>query len=281
MLVSDEKISSGDEFSEFETLQSPEYIIEFKKVLELPKIGTDPIAVEMGYCVFDTHEGLVYRFVGIDHIPYAVTRQDWKQKNVIVQYVERGRENLSHAGGAFFHIRWEEILLHEHRMILHACCVKTQMGGILFSGVSGVGKSTQGDLWCRYEKAELINGDRPILNKKDNVWNAYGSPYAGSSKCHVNEHTEVKAIVMLVQAKTCSIRRLAGAEAFRRVIAQSTAESWNSKSMEKICDLTEELVSDIPVYELSCTPDRNAVDLLKKTLVKGVGMEWQSEKKVR
>ena len=65
------------------------------------------------------------------------------------------------------------------------------------------------------------------------------------------------------------------------MIAQSTAESWNSKSIEKICDLTEELISDIPVYELSCTPDRNAVDLLKKTLLKGVGMEWQSEKKVR
>ena len=31
LLVSDEKISSGDEFSEFESLQSPEYIIEFKK----------------------------------------------------------------------------------------------------------------------------------------------------------------------------------------------------------------------------------------------------------
>lgn len=278
LLESDEMISSSNEFTEFESFQTPEYIVKFRKVSELPEIGTDPIAEETGFCVFSTNEDLLYRFVGIDHVPYAITSLDWNAKNVLVQYLEKGRENLSHAGGAFFHIRWEEVLLHERRMLLHACCVKTQLGGILFSGVSGVGKSTQGDLWCRYEGAELINGDRPVLYKKGSTWNAYGSPYAGSSKCHVNEYTEVRAIIMLAQAETCSIRRLAGAEAFRRVFAQTTAESWNSKSIEKVCNLTEQLISDIPVYELSCTPDRDAVNLLKKTLLKGVGMDWQSEK---
>ena len=141
------------------------------------------------------------------------------------------------------------------------------LGGILFSGASGIGKSTQGELWCNYENAKLINGDRPVLYKNKSTWIAYGSPYAGSSKCHLNEYTEIRAIVMLAQAERCAIRLLAPVEAFTNVFAQTTVGAWNPENVRIACALTEQLISDIPVYELECTPDRNAVDLLKETLV--------------
>lgn len=268
LLSSDEKITCDKEFSEFKSEQKEDYVIQFRKIDEMQKLGIEPVAEEMGFRVFCIDNRYFHQFFDIYDMAYAKKISDWKAKKITVDYLKKGIKNISHTGGAFFHIGWEEILLREQRMILHACCVETSLGGILFSGKSGIGKSTQGDLWCRYENAILINGDRPILYKKDNHWIAYGSPYAGSSKCHVNKYVKVKAIVMLAQAKECSIRRIDLSEAFRKVFAQVTVGIWDPENITIACDLAEQLVSDIPVYELACTPDINAVNLLKETLLR-------------
>ncbi|WP_370839368.1 hypothetical protein [Intestinibacter bartlettii] len=45
----------------------------------------------------------------------------------------------------------------------YTCTAHSLIGkdkGILFSAPSGTGKSTQADLWEKYENAEIINGDR-------------------------------------------------------------------------------------------------------------------------
>ena len=154
----------------------------------------------------------------------------------------------------------------ENCMILHACGIDTSYGGILFSGKSGIGKSTQGDLWCKYENALPVNGDRPIIKKEGTVWYAYGSPYAGSSGYHRNIRTPIRAIVMLRQAGRCSIRRLSSGEAFRCIYAGLTLSPWNPDCVRNSCDLAMALISENPVYEMGCTPDRKAVELLKQTL---------------
>lgn len=268
-LESDEKISGDPEFTPFETVEDPDYIVRFRKVKELPPVYGKFIASCMGVEVYREDPYSIYRFLDIDRTPYAVSRRKAGDKIITIEYLEIGAENICHSGGAFFHIGWEDILLRNGRLIFHACCVASRLGGILFSGRSGIGKSTQGKLWCSCEGARIINEDRPILYKVGGCWSAYGSPYAGSSKWHVNERTEIGTIVMLEQAENSSIRRLDKAEAFRRIYAQTTLENWNAKSVGHVCDLVEELVSEVPVYELACTPDRKAVDILKNMLTKG------------
>ncbi|MEF2806411.1 MAG: hypothetical protein U0N27_07235 [Massilistercora timonensis] len=268
-LESDEKISSDSEFTPFETVEDPDYIVRFRKVKELPPVYGEFTVSRMGVEVYTDAPYSIYRFLDIAQRSYAVSRREVGDKIITVEYLENGAENICHSGGAFFHIGWEDILLTNRRLIFHACCVASRLGGILFSGRSGIGKSTQGKLWCNCEGARIINEDRPILYKEGGCWSAYGSPYAGSSKWHVNERTEIRTIVMLEQAGSCSIRRLDKAEAFRRIYAQTTLENWNAKSVGHVCDLVEELVSEVPVYELACTPDRKAVDILKNMLTKG------------
>lgn len=198
---------------------------------------------------------------------YAVGRYDWDRKHIDIAYLADGEGHLNQSDNCFFHIAWETIMQLEKRMILHACAVDTAFGGILFSGKSGIGKSTQGTLWCEYEGARLVNGDRPLIRKENDVWYAYGAPYAGSSKCHRNIKSPVRAVVLLKQDSQCSIRRLRGMEAFRGVYEGMTISSWNLRCVENCCDLALALVTEIPVYEMACTPDRQAVALLKKTLL--------------
>ena len=51
--------------------------------------------------------------------------------------------------------------------------------GILFSGPSGIGKSTQAALWQRYAGAEIVNGDRALV--RPDTGTVSGVFYAGTS----------------------------------------------------------------------------------------------------
>ena len=57
---------------------------------------------------------------------------------------------------------------------------------------------------------------------------------------------------MLRQAKECSLRRLDMGEAFRAVWSGMTVHNWDEKFVEKVCDLTMDLIADIPVYATVC-----------------------------
>ncbi|MBR4888078.1 MAG: hypothetical protein IKU17_02930 [Clostridia bacterium] len=200
--------------------------------------------------------------------PYAVAVYDFPNKRITVDYLESGARCVSEISNSFAHIAWEALLMHENRMMLHSACVETPLGGLLFTGVSGAGKSTQAALWCEHGGGRLINGDRTILHKEENGWVGYGSPYAGSSKCYVNEGIGVRAIVAVKKADKNEVRRLSLKEAFRTVYSGLTVNTWDREFVSKACDFALELVSEVPVYELACTPDRGAVEALQAVLGK-------------
>lgn len=200
---------------------------------------------------------------------YAVSSRDDALRRVVVRYLPQKQSFVSQLGNGMFHIGWERILIGEDRVVLHAACIETEYGGILFSGPSGIGKSTQAELWRKHADASLLNGDRTILYRGPENWMGCGSPYAGSSRCYRDAQVPVRAIVMLSQAESCSIRRMAPREAFVRLYAGTTVNDWDSEFVNRISDMLMSLISEIPVYALACTPDENAVRILKKELAGG------------
>ena len=120
----------------------------------------------------------------------------------------------------------------------------------------------------RYAGAKLINGDRTVLSRETSSWTAHGSPYAGSSRCFVNESHRIRAIVMLDQGPACQIRRMSAAQAFQRLYAVTTVNSWNPVYVDCVCGLLTELAMTVPVYHLTCTPDAAAVETLAAELRK-------------
>lgn len=195
---------------------------------------------------------------------------DLENNQVYVECLSSYGQHISEVQGCFYLLGLEKALLKYNRLCIHASCVDTELGGILFSGVSGIGKSTQAELWCRCRNARQINGDRPILAQSEEGWRAWGAPYAGSSRCYVNDCCNVSAIVMLRQEKQCSLRRLDSSEAFREVWKGLTIHSWDKSFVEKALDLTMDLIASVPVYAFGCTPDEAAVDYLERELQK----EW-------
>lgn len=167
---------------------------------------------------------------------------------------------------------WLSLLAMERRLIgrgaitLHCAYMRYKDEAILFSAPSGTGKTTQATLWEQYRGSRVINGDKSLLQQIDGRWTARGWPVCGSSGiCH-NEDTPIRAIVMLSQGKTDTIRRLSPFQAFTQIYSQITINSWNREAQQRSMDLIEALVAQVPVYHLSCTISENAVKCLESAL---------------
>lgn len=250
---------------------SRRFDVTFREVERLPVFPTPPVFTNYAFSVFPEGDGFLRRYH--DHKegdrPYAVGRLEEDRETV--EYLAQDRLFFSESQNCFSHIALEEILLHFDRLILHAALVETQWGGLLFSGPPGIGKSTQAALWEREEGAVQLNGDRPILSRDPGGWTAWGSPYAGSSRCFVNRGAPVRAVVMLEQGPVCRLTRLPLAAAFQRLYAQTTVNTWNPAYVSRVCALLTQLAEEIPIYHLVCTPDRRAVACLRDRLRQGGG----------
>lgn len=162
----------------------------------------------------------------------------------------------------------EQVLLEYNAFQLHSSVIEWNEKGILFSAPSGVGKSTQANLWKQYENATIVNGDKAIIRKKDKKFFAYGSPYAGTSSIYTNISVPICGIVILAQAKENRIEKLSNIDALKKIYSESTVCVWNQRFVEQFIDLLGELIYNIPIYYFSCRPDKEAVNLLKETLLK-------------
>ncbi len=272
-LESDRVLEVSEEFAPFlkETSQ-PRYRAVFHRVERLPSIPQEVIKEDSCHRVHpDGRGGFQRSFFDPprDYEAYSLVTYDYDGGLIDVPYLEKGGKCVSELSGSFYHLGLEGLMIRENRLCFHAACVDTAHGGLLFAGPSGIGKSTQAKLWCDLRGGRLINGDRPILSIDHGVPLAWGSPYAGSSRCYRNESCPVRAIVLLQQAGTCAIRRLKTAEAVRRVYAGLNVHTWDRFFVTKALDLTMELIARVPVYELSCTPDEAAVTILENALKEG------------
>lgn len=158
----------------------------------------------------------------------------------------------------------ELILLRHNRICMHGALVRYQGEGMIFTGPSGIGKSTQSNLWEKYEHAEILNGDRVII-QEDEQMIGHGSPYAGSSGIYRKEQAPIKAIIMLKQAKENHIERLTGIQAFKTLFPRFLVFSVDEYT-ETLYNMIQRIVEEVPIYLLSCRPDQEAVELVKETV---------------
>lgn len=150
-------------------------------------------------------------------------------------------------------------------LVLHSAYIVTSAGkAILFSGPSGVGKSTQAALWERCAGARVVNGDRALVDVGKKTAN--GIFYSGTSGISENVTAPVRAIVLLGQGSENRVFVPSPQAAFAGVLSQCAYYDWDARSAEKMTACVARLVSDVPVLRMDCLPDATAVDALRGKL---------------
>ena len=160
----------------------------------------------------------------------------------------------------------ERHMIKRDSLILHCAYTVYKGKAILFSAPSGIGKSTQAELWKRYRGSRIVNGDRALLRKIDGVWSACGWPVCGSSDICEAEDTPLYTIVMLRQGETNHIERLSPIQAFTQLYAQTTINQWNPAFVQRAMELIEDLIGQVPVYQLTCNMTEDAVKCLEQAI---------------
>lgn len=146
-------------------------------------------------------------------------------------------------------------------LFMHASTVSLNGSGIIFAGCSGVGKTTQAQLWEKYTGAQIINGDKAFVRYKDGGFYAYGCPWKGSSEYCLNMSTALKGIVVLRQATENKISRLDTAKAVEYFMPHVFLPHWDTGCLQYALDTFDMLTRQVPVWLLECRPDEAAVKL--------------------
>lgn len=160
----------------------------------------------------------------------------------------------------------EHLIVEAGGVILHCSYIDLNGEAILFTAPSETGKSTQAELWKQLRGARIVNGDRAAMGFSAGSAVAMGIPYAGSSVYCENRTLPLKAIVYLSQAPETTIRRLTGFAAFRRIWEGCSVNSWDAEDMSRASATVSEIMKQVPVFQLDCTPDESAVIALERAM---------------
>lgn len=159
-----------------------------------------------------------------------------------------------------------QLLLEQGTLILHASGVIQEERGILFSGPSGIGKSTQAQLWQQHRNGIVINGDRCLIYKKDGVYYASSHLYCGSSGIAEGQHAPIGAIILLDQGINNKITHPSPITAFQKILHQCAYEPSDQLQLRQATDLVAKLVSGVTVLQYQCRKDESSVIELEKIL---------------
>ena len=150
-------------------------------------------------------------------------------------------------------------------LVLHSSYIVPRTGeGILFSGPSGIGKSTQAALWERFAGARTINGDRALVCPAART--VSGIFYAGTSGICRNVTAPLRAVVLLGQSPESRIVRARPQEAFARLLSQCAYYEWDAASAARMTELAAQLVTNVPVWRMDCRADESAVRALEEAM---------------
>lgn len=160
-------------------------------------------------------------------------------------------------------------LLSHGAFFLHAAVIEKDGVAFAFSAPSGTGKSTHVKLWReKYgDSVTVINGDKPIVRKKDGRFHAYGTPWCGKEGWNKNSSAPIGAICFLERGEENRIERLSPSEALRLLFSQLLIPKEPDK-VATLLSLTDSLLSEVPAFRLHCTISTDAA-MLAYTTMKG------------
>lgn len=260
----------------------PEHFLLFETAIEaIPveytyrMILSDSFPKPEGQCLAKRPDLMVYqksknrelRYIGIKGTEgYYGCYDEMSEDTACIFLNPKGIEQLSIDPVFSSLFALERHLLKKDALVLHCAYIQYHHSAILFSGPSGIGKSTQAGLWRKYQNCPTVNGDRALLRQIEGRWYADGWPVCGTSEICCKKLLPINALVLLSRGTCNHIQRPGTADTFKALYAQLTINSWHRDITFQSIDLLEDLIHTVPVFQLQCTISRQAVDVLEEAL---------------
>lgn len=228
-----------------------------------------------GTCIFHNPSRWVYQagdavvsYMGaVENSPeYAHIRAEHRENGTKIQVLSTSVKGCISPKTVINGLEAEHWIAQNRGILLHCSYISYEGGAILFTAPSGVGKSTQAELWRIHRGAEVINGDRAVVRRGESSLEAWGVPFSGSSGISKACCLPLRAVVCLSQAPETTIRPLTGIRAFRPIWEGCSLHTWNRGDVDSCSETVQKIAETVPVFHLACTPDVSAVLALEQAL---------------
>lgn len=209
-------------------------------------------------------DGLIFLFPTLENIYEVRMNQTADCAELYCSAPGREEEN----DNLFLCIRPLFLFLAQRRgmFAIHSASLLYQGKAWLFSGHSGMGKSTHTGLWKELLDTPLLNGDLNLCGEKDGKIFVFGIPWCGTSEIFTEKTYELGGIVLLEKAPEDQVVVLSAEEKALRVMQRMISPSWTAEWMLENLGFAEKLAEKNPVFHLRCTKEFSAVYTIKEQI---------------
>ena len=156
------------------------------------------------------------------------------------------------------------VLAQRQGAIIHAAGVRIADKAYMFAGRSGAGKSTLTRQFAARQEMGLLSDDRIVVRKKQETFYAYGTPWPGEAGIAVNASAPLAGIFFLAQGTANTITALGVRQALERLLPVTSIPWYDREVVPKMFAFCEDVMTHVPTYELSFTPDRKVVEVVEQ-----------------
>lgn len=153
-------------------------------------------------------------------------------------------------------------LAAEGGFLLHAASVIRDGRAFLFSGVSGVGKTTLSRL--APPDVMLLTDEMSYVRKEMNGYRAHGTPFAGDlGRSGENASAPIGGLFFLHQGPENRVERLGEAEAAAKLLRNILFLTHDEDLVERVFHSAVQFVKTVPAYRLTFAPDARVWEIIR------------------
>ena len=147
-----------------------------------------------------------------------------------------------------------------NRFVMHGASIAFDGKAYIFTAASGTGKTTHIKLWRYFlgDYVSIVNGDKPVIELRDDCCLAYGTPWAGKERWQRRVCAPVNGICFLDRGEENSVRKISPSEALIRTMHQIYLPKTEDAARMQL-DLADRFLGSVPLYLLSCNISAAAV----------------------
>lgn len=153
-------------------------------------------------------------------------------------------------------------------LFLHSCAVALQEAGILFSGVSGSGKSTMASLWHKFgpQTSTVIDDEHILARHLTETTLLYGAPWSRGPRTASFSRTPLRFIFFLSHGEQNECTPMTAGEAFAQLLSQVFLPLWSRDQVELTMQTCSALLQNVACYHLRFVPGPEVVHFVQDLL---------------
>jgi hypothetical protein len=159
-----------------------------------------------------------------------------------------------------------EIAINNNYLPIHASALKIDDYGILLSGPSKSGKSTQTKYFLEeFPESFVVNEDKPLICLEDNEVYFYGSPWSGKNVINSNQRVRLDYILFLHKSNKTDILEIEKQSKIKELM-RNIHRPGDEISIDNMFFLIDNLLKKVKILDFNCVNSSLSAQVFKEYL---------------